>query len=193
MANTNAAYGFRPRAQHATEPETNVNAPAGYSIASGYGTDIFTGDPVKRTGTGDSKGRPGIEIATPGAVVGVFAGCSYVNAQGEQVFSPYWPASTVATDIVAHVYDNPETIFAVQCDGAFAATDIANKADFQSAAGNTRTGLSGYMLDSSNIGTGDCMNILGLDTAAEPNEIGDYADVLIKFKEHEFGPAITAV
>jgi hypothetical protein len=192
MPNTNGPKGFTPKYLRGTAPVTNVFAPIGYTIASGYGTSLFFGDPVKLSGT-SLLGRPDIVIqSTAGVVRGIFGGCEYTNAQGERIFSRYWPASTVATNIIAYVYDDPQTIFSIQADGAFAVTDVGQKVDYASGTGNTSTGNSGYVLTSSNIGTGDALLILGLDPT-EGNEQGSLADVLVLLREHELVGTYTAV
>lgn len=192
MANQDAAYGFRPVSLHGTDPQFNVFAPQGYSIASAYGTTLNMGDPVKSSGTADAKGRPGIVIGTNGPILGSFGGCEYTDSvTGERKFSKHWPAATVATDIVANVYDHPETLFSVQASGDVAATDISNKADFVSGTG--ANGISGYELDSSTIGSQDCLRIQCLDASVPVNDFGANAKVLVKFKEHEHGATLTAV
>lgn len=192
MPNTNAPKGLTPKYLRGTAPVTNVYAPAGYTIASTYNTNIFFGDPVKSSGT-SLLGRPDIVIqSTPGVFLGAFGGCEYTNAQGDRVYSRYWPANTVATNIIAYVYDDPQTIFSIQADGAFAVTDVKNKVDYASGTGNTQTGNSGYVLQSSNIGTGDALLILGLDPT-EGNEQGTFADVLVLIREHELAGTYTAV
>lgn len=193
MPNQDAAYGFRAVSLHGTDPQFNVNASQGYTVASGYGTSLYYGDPVKLGGDADAKGRPEIIIAPAGAVRGVFAGCEYTNAQGERIFSKHWPSGTVATDVIAHVFDHAETIFSIQADGDLATTDIGNKVDFVSGSGSAQTGFSAYELDSSDIGTGDALLIIGLDNTQIPNDFGANAKALVKFREHELGAALTAV
>lgn len=194
MANTDAAYGFRPMyTMKGKAPSTNNAASRGYAIASGYATSLFTGDPVKSVGSAAADGRPTIEIAPAGAVRGVFAGCEYTDASGSRVRSKYWPASTTATNVIAFVYDDPETVFSVQADEDIEVADFNNKADFVSGTGNTRTGLSAYELDSSNIGTGDALLIIGLDDTISPNDLASFAKVKVLFREHELGAALTAV
>ena len=46
------------------------------SIASGYGSDIFFGDVVKRASNGTIEKDTGTSTATP---VGIFMGCTYTN------------------------------------------------------------------------------------------------------------------
>jgi hypothetical protein len=82
-----------------------------YVIASGYGTSIFNGDVVKIVSTGTIEKDTGQATATP---VGIFMGCSYVNAQGQVIFAQYFPASTTAptgTVITAYVADDPDQLF----------------------------------------------------------------------------------
>jgi len=83
------------------------------NIASGYATSIFYGDVVKLVSTGTIEKDTGQATATP---VGVFLGCSYVNAQGQTVFAQYFPANTTAptgTTITAYVADDPDQLFKV--------------------------------------------------------------------------------
>ena len=199
MANVNAPSGFTPVGLNGnSDVSFNTFARKGYSIASAYATDIFLGDPVKSTGTAaaDSLGvRPGIELAVAGNTVrGVFMGCEYTNSDGERIFSQRWPASTVATDVIAHVADHPEIEFSIQADEDIVVGDIGAKADFVAGTGNTGTNLSGYMLDSSNITTGDGLIILGVDDRQLENNLGEnYTRVIVRFREHELLGTPTAV
>ena len=142
MANTDAAYGLRA-VRHLTGGNLCTNA---YKIASGYAANIFAGDPVKLVATGV------IEIAA-GAVtdaIGVFDGVKYVNAAGEQVFSKYWPTGTVATEIEAVVFDDPNIIYAIQADvTGVADADIGAHADWEIVAGTAAVGRSKTNLDAS--------------------------------------------
>ena len=79
--------------------------------------------------------------------IGVFAGVSYTAADGSYVYSEYWPSGTVATDIIAYVYDDPYTVFKVQSAGTPAQANIGNCADVVAGAGSTLTGQSGFELN----------------------------------------------
>lgn len=150
MANNNAPFGMKP-VQHLTGGVIGPNK-MNYTIASGYGTDLFIGDPVDISGTG-ANGRSGIVRATAGdtnKILGTFAGCSYKNASGQPVWSQYWPASTVATDIQAYVFDDPNLLFEVQCDSTGVANaDIGLNANLEAGSGSATTFLSGFLLDAS--------------------------------------------
>ena len=81
------------------------------NIASAYNTSIFYGDVVKLVSTGTIEKDTGTTTATP---VGVFLGCSYVNAQGQTIFAQYFPANTTAptgTVITAYVADDPDQLY----------------------------------------------------------------------------------
>jgi len=192
MANTNSPFGFRPVKLRGTDPQYNIFAPKGYSIASAYGTSIFSGDPVKSSGTASADGRPGIVIGTNGPIRGIFAGVTYTDANGDTQYRPYWLAATVATNIIAHVYDDPQTVFSVQASGAFAVTDVGNKADFVSGSGSAATGISAYALDSTTIAAQDSLLILGADPV-EGNEVGTYSKLHVLIREHELLSTYTAV
>ena len=114
-------------------------------IVSGYNTNIFYGDPVRLVNTGT------LERNTPGATmtpVGVFLGCSYTDPTFGKVHRQYYPANTVASDIVAYVQDDPDALFqgAVVSSGvavaAFSRTFVGNNAAMVDNTGNTRTGAS---------------------------------------------------
>lgn len=83
------------------------------TIASAYNTSIFYGDAVKIVSGGTVEKDTGTTTATP---VGVFLGCSYVNAQGQLIFAQYFPANTTAptgTVITAYVSDDPDQLYKV--------------------------------------------------------------------------------
>lgn len=170
MANVDNARGLRPKG-HA-----QINT---YLIASGYAANIFTGDVVELV-TGGT-----IEIAEGANPdnLGVFAGCRYVNAQGEQVFSPYWPSGTVATQIEAFVYDDPNQIFIGQVDTA-ALTAVGLLVDWDDGAGSAVTGQSGReLVASAGDVTGQSLRIERLVNRPD-NAWGAHADVEVLFVEH---------
>jgi hypothetical protein len=114
-------------------------------IASGYSTAIFYGDVVKLASTGTLNIDSGTTTATP---VGVFLGCSYTDPTFGKVFRQYYPASTVASDIVAYVQDDPDALFKVATVSgttvvaAAARTFVGNNAALVQNTGSTTTGNS---------------------------------------------------
>ena len=187
MANTNSAYGMRA-VRHAGGGEIRENS---YPIASGYGTAIYKGDPVQMTTDGS------IIAAEAGNVdnLGVFNGVSYVDANGAQQWSPYWPASTVATSIKASVYDDPMIIFEMQSDATgAAAADVGMGADWEVVAGNARTGQSATNLDVSAglAATGKSLRILRIVDDGV-NVAGAYSKVEVLFNEHVMKGVVSGV
>jgi hypothetical protein len=190
MPNVDAAFGLLPvGVLGGGTPQRN----SAYRIASGYGSNIFTGSLVKSTGTTKQ-----IALAAPGdRAVGVFIGCEYVDANGDTRFSPYWPASTTlktGTECIAYVVDDPLAVFEVQASLGFALADIGAVADVTAEAGVTRTGKSTMKLDSATISATGSAQLKILDLVRRPdNEIGNYARALVMINEHELRGAMTAV
>ena len=151
MSATSAPFGFRPSYHNSGR----ITAKA-YVIASGYNQNVFQGDPVKLTDAGV------IQLATSDgtrsgttdgiSMLGIFAGVQYSDSTGRPSLSPFWPASTAGTDIIAWVYDDPETIFDVQYDnpaaGTTVQTAVGEQCDWVPTApgGATAVGLSATKL-----------------------------------------------
>lgn len=87
-------------------------------IASGYATDIGYGDLVQIDTNGQCI-RSAVTNGTTTYIAGVFLGCTYTNPSTKQkLFSSTWPASTVASDAMAYVVDDPNATFKVACVSA---------------------------------------------------------------------------
>ena len=122
-----------------------------YAIPYGYATNIFYGDLV-----GLSRGnieRLTVSTGTLGTVTGVFLGCSYTNPTTKQkTFSQYYPASTLAGDIMAVVCDDPDTVFkAAVCSATTVMASGAQAMVGQNLAMINNTG---------NVNTGNSANAL---------------------------------
>ena len=178
MANVDAPRGLWP-----IQPQGGTNARVNeYTIATGYGTNIFTGDLVKLVAAG------GIEVAAAGnRALGVFAGVNYTDAEGNPVFKKYWPASTTATDIKAYVWDDPEQLFGIQQEtsGSVAATELGTLGDHVAGTGSTTTGKSGHEL-SQTLGTGAASLRVRKIVNCPSNAYGEHADLVVQIYEHEF-------
>lgn len=154
-------------------------------IVSGYGSNIFTGSPVK---VDSATGYIAIAANTD-AIVGSFAGCTYVDATGRPRWSPVWLANTVATQIVAYFYDDPTITYQIQTNGSVAQTAIGQQLDFVNAgAGNTNTGLSSAagnstIITSTNQGV---LRILDRQYSAD-NAWGDtYVNLVVQIADHQY-------
>jgi hypothetical protein len=118
-------YGLKPLNLYGGTPF--AGATRQYRIASAYDTSIFYGDPVEIVDSGTiikSAITTARATVTTSQIIGVFLGCSYVNAQGQTIFAQYFPANTAAptgTYITAFVCNDPDTLFkAVIATGATA-------------------------------------------------------------------------
>jgi hypothetical protein len=116
-------YGLKPLNLYGGTPF--AGATRQYRIASAYNTSIFYGDPIEMINDGTiikSAITTARATVTTSQIIGVFLGCSYVNAQGQTIFAQYFPANTTAptgTYITAYVCNDPDTLFkAVIATGA---------------------------------------------------------------------------
>ena len=175
MANPNSPYGLKVvRHMSGNAPRANK-----YTITSGLAEDIFTGDLVILTADGVITPHTATEVNN----IGVFAGVSYTASNGEYVYSKYWPSGTVATDIVAYVYDDPYTVFRIQSAGTPAQTNVGNCADVVAGTGSTNTGQSGFSLNGTmSNGTATC-KIIGL-WEDPSNSFAQYAQLEVMINEH---------
>jgi len=184
-----APFGFKPifHPSGVIRPKALTNG-----IASAYNTAIYVGQPVKMLTTG--------VLAAAGAgdaIVGIFAGCEYVPSGGRPS-GGYWPANQAydsSQPMVAYYYDDPEMIYAVQCDGSLAQTSVFDEADYSNTtAGSTITGLSACTLSSTLKGSGNQGQWRVMDVyALENNAWGDaYTIVEVRVANHQFGGVQTA-
>jgi hypothetical protein len=108
-------YGLKPINLYGGTPF--AGATRQYRIASAYNTSIFNGDVVEMIDNGTiikSAITTARATVTTSQVIGIFMGCSYVNAQGQVIFAQYFPANTAAptgTYITAYVVNDPNTLF----------------------------------------------------------------------------------
>jgi len=176
MANVDAAFGLTPIRHLSGNGYSRANK---YTIASGLAENIFTGDAVILIADGVLTPHTAGEVNN----IGVFAGVSYTASDGSFVYSQYWPSGTVATDIIAYVYDDPYTVFKVQSAGTTAQTNIGNCADLVAGAGSTLTGQSGFeMSGTMSNGTATC-KILGVYESPD-NALGANAIMEVLINEH---------
>lgn len=189
MANVDRPFGFRA-VKHSMGGEIRLSE---YHIASGYGTNIGYGDPVKSTGTAKRVQR----AAAGDKVIGVFAGCFLVQSDGTPKFSASWPSGTVTSgtlDAVALVYDDPNILFEVQASLAFANTAVGSVADFVIGTMDAVTGESRTELDSSTISSSGSANLKIIELSpVVGNAYGSHAKANIIFNEHELIATRTAV
>jgi hypothetical protein len=107
-------YGFRP--VNLLGGQVFAGSTRQIPIASGHGTNIFFGDLVVMSANGTVNNATSTNSGND--FLGVFMGCSYVNTQGQRVFSQYYPATVsntvdTANQTVAYVCDDPDVVMKV--------------------------------------------------------------------------------
>jgi hypothetical protein len=187
MANKDASFGLKPVRMMGGSPYSGGQSR--YRIAANYGTSIFQGDLVMQV-TGGS-----VEIHADGGtvpIVGVFNGCMYTDpTTSEQVFSNYYPASTNASDLIAFVHDDPNTVFEIQADDTFPVADLFGNFDIvYTNSGSTYTGISGAELDVTTGATATSLPLKAIDVSQDPDN-SDVAsantNVLVVIQNHIAG------
>lgn len=189
MANADTPFGLKP-AYHLMGIPLKPSA-IEYTIETGYDTSIFTGDLVDLADE-SAANKIRVSAAADTKFLGVFAGCRYKNSSGEIIYSRYWPASTTATEIVAWVYDDPYIVYEIQHDGTGATTDYGAMADVTTGTGDTTTGISVMELDTSDIGTGINLKILG-PVPRPDNAVGLNQKVYVLINEHSLRGTLQTV
>ncbi len=189
MATTAAPYGLKPVKRADGMPY--AGATSTYLIdPAGEATNLFNGQVVTigadgyialATGSGADVTTNNLGGSGIGAI-GVFVGCEYQNAEGQQIFSQYYPTGTAnGGAIKAYVVDDPNVLFQAQLDGTGAQTVIGAITKFASvqstSTGNTTTGNSTSALDATVQTTVGAFKIVG--HVSDPSDA--YPDVLVKF------------
>lgn len=197
MASTSAPFGFRPSFHNSGQMR-----PKAYVIASGYGYNIFSGDPVKLTDNGVVQlgTSDGTRAGTVAGILllGIFAGVQYRDSNGRPVVSNYWPASTSGTEIQAFVYDDPETLFDVQYNnpsaGTTVQTAVGEECDWvvASPGGSTSTGLSSAYLGVIESTSGQ-FQITGFGYGPDNVLTDAYVVATVRINEHHYKASVNSV
>jgi hypothetical protein len=193
MASTAAPYGLKPVKRADGLPY--AGAMSQYLIdPAGEATNIFNGQVVHigadgylalSTATGADATTNALPVGTTlRGSLGVFMGCEYINAQGQLIFSQYYPsgyAAPTGTAIKAYVVDDPDVLFQAQLDGTMTQAKIGQNTFFAAAqstsTGSTATGNSTSALDATTVATTAAFRIV-----AAVSPISDaFPDVLVKF------------
>jgi len=151
------------------------------SIASGTTASIFFGDPVKLVAAGVVQKDTGTTALTP---VGVFVGCTYTDpGTSQKTFRQYWPGTTVASDAMAYVVDDPDVLFRIQGDAAVTQAMLGANFAVVQTAGSTGTGNSKVALDASTVNTTASLPLRLVDFVIGPDSaIGDaFTDCIVKW------------
>jgi len=199
MSSTSAPFGFR-----ASFHNRGQIRPKAYTIASTYAANIFSGDPVKLVdaGTVQLGTSDGTRSGTVAGILllGIFAGCQYNDSSGKPTISPYWPSGTTGTEIIAYVYDDPETLFNAQYTNpgtpgtTTMQTAVGEEMDWvvASPGGSTSTGLSTTQIGVIESTSGQ-FQLTGFG-----NEVGDsitdaYIVAIVRINEHQYKASVNSI
>jgi hypothetical protein len=192
MATTAAPYGLKPVKRADGMPYAGATSqylidPAGEATNLFYGQVVIIGADgyiALATGTGADLTSNSISGTSGVGAIGVFVGCEYVNAQGQVIFSQYYPsgyAAPTGTSIKAYVVDDPNVLFQAQLDGSGAQTIIGTNTFFAAAqstsTGSTATGNSTSALDATVQTAAAAFRVVAHVSPASDA----YPDVLVKF------------
>jgi hypothetical protein len=199
MSSTSAPFGFRPSYHNSGQMR-----PKAYTISSTYATSIFSGDPVKLTdngviqlGTSDGTRSGTVDGVS---LLGIFAGVQFLDSTGKPTISPFWTGGTTGTQIVAYVYDDPETLFDVQYNNpGTPGTDsvqsaVGEECDWvvASPGGSSATGLSNTRLSAIQATSGQ-FQITGFGYNINDSLTDAYVVVTVRINEHHYKAAVNSV
>lgn len=161
-------------------------------IASGYNTNIFQYTPVSlRTDNAGGAANAGLQIyaAVGGPIIGSFQGVEYTPTNQRRVYSNFWPANQVATQIVAYYTDDVLITYEIQANGTLAENAVGAQYNITAEAGNTTTGFSTVALDTGTANpftANNLLRVVGL-SAGPVNNWGDaFPIVQVQISNHQF-------
>jgi hypothetical protein len=187
MAMSNSPYGLR--AVNRNDGMPYAGATSQFLIdPAGLASNLFNGQVViinangyiaLSTATGADLTTNNLGGNTLGAW-GVFVGCSYINAQGQQIYAQYYPSGTTGV-VTAYVITDPSVTFAAQLDGQVTQAALGANTFFAAAqstsTGSTTTGNSTSALESTVVTTAAAFKIIGFASPLTDT----YTEVLVKF------------
>ena len=187
MASTQSPYGLR--AVNRNDGMPYAGATSQFLIdPAGLASNIFNGQVViinangyiaLSTATGADLTTNNLGGSGLGAW-GVFVGCSYINAQGQQIYGQYYPSGTTGV-VTAYVITDPSVTFQAQLDGTTTQAALGANTFFAAAqsslTGSTQTGNSTSALESTVVTTAAAFKIIGF--ASPVTDL--WPDVLVKF------------
>ena len=198
MATTNAPYGLR--AVNRNDGMPYAGATSQFLInPAGLASNLFNGQVVII----DANGYIALSTATGADLTannlggsglggwGVFVGCSYINAQGQQIYGQYYPSGTTG-EVTAYVITDPNVTFQAQLDGTTTQAALGQNTFFAAAqstsTGSTRTGNSTSALDATVQTAAAAFKIIGFASPVTDA----YPEVLVKFNPgaHAFTNAV---
>lgn len=191
MPNANIPRGLIPVRYRSGAPYNG--AANTYFVPASDGTALFIGDPVIIvTNSSDGNNIQTVTRASAGAtnnITGVVVGVVSKGSRIRTAESPVYRAASTAAYVM--VADDPELLFEAQEDsvgGIMSEGSGGQNVDLVAGSGSTVSGYSGFMLDSSSMGTGNTkqLRVFG-PVEREDNDVSDaggYAKWLVGINLH---------
>lgn len=146
MANSTAAFGFRPLGKLGGNPAAGGQDQ--YTIVDNYSSSIFQGDLVKLNVTG---GVIVVDTSALTSIFGVFNGCLIESdpSTKKPKFVNFYSQTNITTgEIQAFVINDPNQLYLVKSTGtALGTTAVGVTFKQVYNAGSTNNGISGAYLD----------------------------------------------
>ena len=194
MASVASPYGLKPVNELGGLPYAGSTRT--YKIdPAGTAANIYNGSPVYvnaagylavATATGADATTNGFPVGTANTgIVGVFVGCSYINAQGQVIYAQYYPTGTTGV-VNAYVVDDPDVVFQVQSAGTVTQAAVGSNVFFSTGAvatGSTTTGNStaSVVAGASAVATSAAFRVVGFVDMQGFSQVGDnFTDILVK-------------
>jgi len=166
MANTDQITGFRP-----VKYDCRLVIPCYKSAGTTVTNDMFVGDPVAFSGTGDSAtGNTGVTVSTAGdgnPILGVVVG---IKTQPTHLDRGTWVDGADAATVFVCI--DPNAVYEAQANAAVDVTEIGMNANIVLTQSGSRTaGTSGFEVNATEATTNTYqLKIIGLPDRAD-NEI----------------------
>lgn len=193
MANANIPTGLNPVRYLSGAPYNGaVNI---YSVAAGYGTAMFVGDPVVDIGTSTSSPLFGVtKDVQLAATTDVMTGVIVAVIADTRDSLTYRAASTQRWIYVA---DDPNLLFEVQ-EGTggtpLTAADLGLNISFAAGTGSTVTGRSGLSINNATEAVTNTLALKLVSFVNRPdNAIGDSAKWLVRINRHRYADQLAGV
>jgi len=185
MANVLEKFGLRP--YRSINGASWNNAQNRYKISANATNAIYQGDLVVAQSDGTVV-RATANTST--AVLGVFNGCEYTDPVTKKpTFSNWYPGSINSSNITGFVVDDPDTVFLINADAAFARADVFLNYSLTDTTGNADTGISEVQLDVSVSGTNASFIVQAIDITQDSENssaTGANANILVRINNHQY-------
>lgn len=193
MALISAPFGLRCVLNQTGQSRANT-----YTIATAYGTLISYGDPVMLNTDGTITALTSASVP----ILGVFAGCEYIDASGKPTESKNWPAAQAVlagTSPVAYVYDDQTNLFDVQVTAnasGYVQAAIGDQTNlYPVTAGNSATGQSSAGIALAPLGAGvqGQVRVMSLVDGPYDATTNPFPVVRVQIARHAFSAPMTAI